>query len=463
MLPLKGDVRFIRHKILLFFTKTPKIKKDIIMSHLNIETRLQIEKALKKGLNVTQIAKLIGKHHTTVSREILKHRRIQNKGNHTRLLNNCVHRFKCHISQLCASSPEGCCSRCDRCRIMSCNDKCKFFQAEVCPTLLKFPFVCNGCNIIHKCTLQKYFYEAEDSQKTYKEVLSESRSGFNLEMSDIKLISEVIADGNKQGQSLYHTLHANKDRLTVPSRTVYRLVNESMLRTKRGDMLMCCCRKSRKHPRHTYKVDSKCLNGRTFEDFMEFTAQNPDIPLVEMDSVIGTPGGKVLMTLLFNNCNLMLAYLREHNTAQSVIDIFNQLEENLGLENFRTLFPVILTDNGSEFSDPEKLEFNTKGERRTKIFYCHPYSSWEKGKIENCHTLLRRILPHGCSFDRLDNDDIALALQHLNSYIRKSLNGKSPAELFSTIYGSKILRQLNIEKAEPQLVIMTPTLLHGKI
>ena len=76
--------------------------------------------------------------------------------------------------------------------------------------------------------------------------------------------------------------------------------------------------------------------------------QHPDTAVVQMDSVIGSKGGKVLLTIYFVNVSLMLGFLREANTSKSVIDIYDELYT--GWEaGFRKLFPVILTDNGSEF------------------------------------------------------------------------------------------------------------------
>ena len=78
----------------------------------------------------------------------------------------------------------------------------------------------------------------------------------------------------------------------------------------------------------------------------------------------------------------MLAFIRDHNTARSVTEVFNRLYELLGHETFTMLFPVILTDRGSEFTNPLSIEFNAKGERRTHVFYCDPQRSDQKGGIE---------------------------------------------------------------------------------
>ena len=156
----------------------------------------------------------------------------------------------------------------------------------------------------------------------------------------------------------------------------------------------------------------------------------------------------------------MLAFIREANNAQTVIDIFDHLEKVLGLEMFQKMFPVILTDNGSEFSNPEALEQSCdKTQKRTKIFYCDPYSSWQKPHVENNHTNLRKILPKGKAFNNLTQADVNKIISHLNSYNRKSFNDKTALEMFAVIYGKEVIQKLNINAIHPNQVIMTPDLI----
>lgn len=82
-----------------------------------------------------------------------------------------------------------------------------------------------------------------------------------------------------------------------------------------------------------------------------------------MDTVESIKDGKVLLTIHFVNCSFMIAFIREHNDNQSVIDIFNMLEDKLGIDLFKKLFIVTITYNGSEFSNPSKIEFNKKLEK----------------------------------------------------------------------------------------------------
>lgn len=183
-------------------------------------------------------------------------------------------------------------------------------------------------------------------------------------------------------------------------------------------------RKVRLRKRHKnvkiYKVDKNCLENRTFEDFKKYMDENPDTPVVEIDSVEGNKGGKVLLTIHFVNCSFMLAFIKDYNDAQSVIDIFNNLQKILGINKFKEMFVIILTDNGSEFSNPVEIEFDKDtGKQRTKIFYCHPSSPYKKGSCEANHELIRRILPKGTSFYDLTQTDINLMMSHINSYKRK--------------------------------------------
>ena len=125
--------------------------------------------------------------------------------------------------------------------------------------------------------------------------------------------------------------------------------------------------------------------------------------------------------------------------------IFNQLYVLLGHEKFTELFPVIVTDRGSEFTDPLGIEFNGNGERRTRVFYCDPQRSDQKGGCEVCHEMIRRVLPKKSSFDNLIQEDVSLLMSHINSYTRKKLNDQSANQLFSFFYGEDTLAKLGIK------------------
>jgi IS30 family transposase len=170
--------------------------------------------------------------------------------------------------------------------------------------------------------------------------------------------------------------------------------------------------------------------------------ENPDTPLVEMDTVEGEKGGKVLLTLHFVQAEMMLAFLRDHNDSRSVIDIFDLLYETIGHDLFCKVFRVCLTDNGSEFSNPVALENSSDGRQRTRIFYCDPGRPDQKGSAERNHEFIRRFFPKGSSFDHCTQEDIRIMMDHINSYHRESIGGRSPYEMFSFMYGEEILKLL---------------------
>ena len=180
-----------------------------------------------------------------------------------------------------------------------------------------------------------------------------------------------------------------------------------------------------------------------------------------MDSVIGRVGGKCLLTIHFVETSLMLVFLRDSNTSASVIQIINLLDKVLGNKNFSQLFPVILTDNGSEFSNPRCIENGPdgKGFQRTRIYYCNPSAPYQKAEIEVGHEFIRRILPKGRSFDELTQADIELMMNHINSYRIKKLNGKSPYEAFSFYYGEDLAERLRCHEVAAKDINLTARLL----
>ena len=220
-------------------------------------------------------------------------------------------------------------------------------------------------------------------------------------------------------------------------KTIYNYIDAGILDVKNIDLP----RKVRYRPRYKkpeFKIDKGCRINRNYDNFKEYIKKHPDTSIVQMDSVIGTRGGKTLLTIHFVDTSFMLAFLRDHNSSKSVIDIFSNLTDVLGLNVMRKLFPVILTDNGSEFSNPKAIEF-WGIKRVTRIYYCDPRSPYQKGAIEVNHELIRRILPKGTSFDNLDQIDITRMMNHINSYKRKKLNDRSPYDTFSFLHGEEIL------------------------
>ena len=424
--------------------------------HLTFDDRLSIQMGLNEGLTFKEIAIRLGKDSSTVSKEIRKHRFTKR----TDRFNPCENSKGCkHYGDLCNPCKRPYSHHCHNCYILKCFKRCPDFSPNGCRRLLSAPYVCNGCKERNGCRLERHLYDAKHAQKAYEETLRTSRQGFAVSYEELKRIDEIITPLIRQGQSIHHICQNNADIIMVDERSIYNYIDAGLLSVGNIDLPRKVRYKVRKK-KPAVRVDKKCHIGRTYEDFLSFMESCPDTNVTEMDTVEGRKGGKVLLTVYFTNCDLMLAFIREANTARSVSDIFNYLDNILGRKSFRTLFPVILTDRGSEFTDPLSIECDEDGEIRSKVFYCDPQRSDQKGKIEVAHEMIRRILPKKISFDNLTQEDIDLMMSHINSYKRKKLGNQSPYELFSSFYGEDLLPKLRIKQIPPNDINLTPKLLN---
>jgi IS30 family transposase len=336
---------------------------------------------------------------------------------------------------------------------------CPGFKEKVCAKLVPPPYVCNGCTEEPRCVLRKRYYLHRLAQKNYRDLLVGAREGANITEDELCALDTLFSPLIRQGQSVHHILTNHPDRFVLHEKTVYRYIAAGLLHAKNGDMPRICSLKPRTRKPVEHKIDTKCRLGRTYADFLAFTAAAPDARVVEMDSVIGRIGGKVLLTLMFRDCGLMLAFLRDRNDSRSVIDAFAHLWKLAGADLFRRLFQVLLTDNGSEFSNPLALEKAPDGTPRVRLFYCDPCASWQKGRVERNHEFLRLVLPRGTSFDSLSQVHVDTALSHINSYSRPALNDKTPFDLFAFTYGADLLTRLGIQRIPADRIVLKPSLL----
>ena len=275
-------------------------------------------------------------------------------------------------------------------------------------------------------------------------------------------LSDLVTPLIKKNQSPHHICITNADVLNVSERTLYRLINANALDAINLDLQ----RKVRFRPRKVtvhVKVDKKCRVGRTFDDFKNYLKEHPDVLITQLDSVEGKKGGKVLLTIHFTKAEFMLAFLREHNDSRSVTDIFNHLFDILDKKNFSKIFKVCLADNGTEFSDPTAIEYDSDGNKRTTFFYCDPNAPFQKGSAERNHEFIRLFFPKGTDFSGYSQDDINLMMNHINSYARESLGDKSPYEMFAFLYGQDILDLLGAKLIPPQEITLSKAVFRKEV
>lgn len=426
------------------------------------EERLTLQKELRKGISIKAMAEILHKDPTTVSREIKKYSSEVATGYAGYPYNACKNRMNCRKKNLCGKD----CTRksaqyCKLCR--DCNENCSDFVLEICSARFRPPYVCNGCETIGKCTLMKTIYDAEHAHIAAHNKISQSRSGLCVSEDEVARLNRIISPLVKQGQSIHQIYIEHASELMCSEKTIYNYIDACLFDVRNID-LPRKVRFRERYKKPEFKVDKGCRIGRSYKEFECFMNKNPDTAVVQMDTVIGTQGGKCLLTIHFVESSLMLAFLRDANTSKSVTDVFNALDKVLGPELFSELFPVILTDNGSEFSNPRAIEYREKvgvgvSYHRTNVYYCDAGSPYQKGAIEVNHELIRRILPKGTSFDQLTQKDIFLMMNHINSYKRKKLNNRSPYETFSFYHGEAVLEKLACRQVVAKDIMLKPALL----
>lgn len=331
---------------------------------------------------------------------------------------------------------------------------------ECCPKLLKAPFVCNGCPKRNhsNCQYLRRRYVAKEAQAEYETVLTESREGIPLNKEEFYETERTISEAVQAGQHIYHAIQANN--LAVSKSTVYRHIAKGYYSISPIDLPRAVKFKPRRQDPPDY-VPKGVKIGRSYEDFLLFMEENPFAIYNEMDTVIGRPGGKVIMTFQFVNVDFMFGLLLDNKTAAEAGNKIIHLKKRLCKAGFcfGSVFPTILTDNGGEFSNVFAFEDNLDGEKETSLFFCHPNAPYEKPHVENNHTLFRSIAPKGTSFDRFTQQTVDVIFSHVNAVARKQFNGKSAYDMFAFTYSASLASVLGISYIQPKDVIQSPRLL----
>ena len=417
-----------------------------------------IERSLDEQASFKEIAKYLCKDPTTISKEVRLHR-IQNtwnKGSFNNPYNFCIHRFHCRKTNVCEKVII-CDQKCRSCH--KCNQVCSRFERERCTRLDKAPYICNGCRKPrNRCTIPtKYVYDGRAAHRQYEELLSGSREGINMTRHELRVMDKTVAPLIENGQSPYAILISHPE-LNISVKTLYNYIDQGVLLSRNIDLK----RKMKFKPRKCHKsqiTNREVFEKRTYSDFLQLHLSED--AFVEMDTVLSARGSlKCIHTMYFPDTELLLAHLMNRCTPGAVRLVFEQYQKSLGgAFEFHCFFPTILTDRGGEFGNPDALETSSEGIIRTSIYYCDPMRSNQKGGIENVHTMLRMILPKGTVFENLSQWNIRQIMNHVNSYPRKSLGGKTPYELALEKYGPDVLGAMQLRRIPPDEVNLTPRLL----
>lgn len=290
------------------------------------------------------------------------------------------------------------------------------------------------------------------------EMLSKSREGIDLTKDELVALDELVSPLIKKGQPIAHILAEHAEELPCKERTLYSYISKGYLTAKSIDMRRSV-RYKKRQKKDEVKPSLRKKIGHQYKDFLAWQETDPTQRVVEMDTVEGTKGGKLLQTLFWRQEKLMLAYLLDSKEMAGTVGTLDYLEEVLGKERFALMFPVILTDNGAEFADPDLFEFSRDGTRRTTLFYCDPRRSEQKGGIEKNHEYIRYIVPKGKPFDDLTQEKVTLMMSHINSTARPGLHGKNPMQVALQCFGCEAMDRLGLTLIPPDEVNLTPKLL----
>lgn len=218
---------------------------------------------------------------------------------------------------------------------------------------------------------------------------------------------------------------------SISVRTLYRYIDKGIfLKLTNKDLPVKGKRK--KHNKRV-KVQKRASAGESIENRPDEVKDREVFGHWEMDTVKGKQG-------VTKSCMLVLTERKTRDEiivklpdqkAASVVEAIDRLERKWG-DMFTKVFRSITVDNGVEFSDYEGLERSVlhEGEKRTFAFYCHPYSSWERGTNENNNRLIRRHIPKGEDFDEKQDRDIEYIENWINNYPRGIFGFKTSAQLF---------------------------------
>ena len=414
--------------------------------HLTVQERIIIEKGIENGSTKAAIALTIGKDKSTVGKEIKKHRELVHKSSYKI---NCANMKNCSHNHVC--------------------DNCADFKPFTCNRRDRSPGACNGCSKYTHCRYDKYRYKADFSHKKYREDLVDSRTGINMSYEECKAMADIIVPLIKAGHSPYHIV-TNHPELNISEKTLYNYIENGIFR-EFGlldiDLRIKTKRKITKKASNKYKKreDKKYLNDRTYDDFINYTAENKNLSVVEMDTVYSNGStGPFMQTFKFLDYSFMFIVYQEEKTAKSMVEGVDLLEKILGEDLFSEEVAIIKTDRGSEFCDAEGFEKEENESRRTRIFYCDPMASGQKGSLENNHKEIRYICPKENDLKDLglnSQEKANLIVSHINSQSKEHLKGKSPLEVMEFMNPAlyQKFKDFGIERINKDNIVLKPYLL----
>lgn len=423
--------------------------------------RERIEKGIREGESLKEIAKAIDKDPTTISKEVLKHRsdavpasRIQSVTPCTQ----CTYFFQCRLMKICSNECPN--KQCRSCYRVDVPNRCSKFVKAKCKRLERFPYVCNGCQRRNRsCSLQKYEYIPMSAHRQYEKELHESRQGLNLTGEEFKTIDEAFKEGFDNGQSINHII-ANNPRLGISVKTGYNYVNSGNFQVKHNDLPNYAnhiLKKRKFIPKEYEYQENQNMNrkGREYYDYLLYVDNNDIIYHGELDCVgITKDYVGALLTIIIPKWSFLLLYKLDVKDMTHVNSRINFVYQMMGYDKFNKYLGVLLTDRGPEFNDYRGIEIDEDGVCRCRLFYCDSGQSTQKPFVERINREIRRYVFKGQSVESLTQEDCDLIASYINNMTLDGLGKRTPYEFAKRFLGEEILNKLNIKHIKPNDLII---------
>lgn len=291
------------------------------------------------------------------------------------------------------------------------------------------------CKQIDTELREKVVYLADVSQRKYNE--NKLNKGSMLKVgNDIKFCQFIEKKIKDEKYSPYATIQYIKNndiqfKTSICTKTLYNYIEKGIiLNVTKNDLPMKGQRKRNKETERK-RIALKNIKGTSIEERPKNIKLREMYGHWEMDTVVGGKyKGKACLLVLSERMTREEIVIKIANKKSiSVIKALNGIERKLGSRKFRETFKTITCDNGVEFLDFNGIEKSIQTKiPRTKVYYCHPYSSWERGTNENINKMIRRFIPKGADISKYNPRDIAKIQEWINNYPRKILKGLSTEE-----------------------------------
>ena len=416
------------------------MKKKVTNVHFTLETRKLIEERLNECKSITEISNELQRDRSNIGKEIMKHR-IATFPSTFNYDHPCLKYVNCSM------------------KTYECYKTCKNIEIKLCENLISSPHVCNGCQKKKYCRHVRYYYNAVEANNEYVNSWKKDRSKLRYTPLELEILNNDFKVLVLNCKSIYHALIViNKRGFNFKISTIYKQIERGQLALKKSDLPRCRKTKQKEVRDKSYKRD---IDGHTYEDYNSYKEENPNAIETQMDTVEGIKenDAPVFFTIEIVDIKFILIFKLTSQNAKEVSNKLKLLKQILGNEIIEKIFEILLTDNGKEFIRLDDLKEILPN---ANIFYCHPYSSYEKGNIENNHELIRRVIPKGVSLKCYTQKDLDLLCSHINSLYRESLDGKCPFDLVENYISKDVLDKLNLKKIDDDKVVLVPKLLGEK-